>query len=156
MARFIRFRYVGENHLLNLEHVVNVIRVEKEPAVTYISLVNGVNEEYYGDEATALWDALDGLDVVDRSVRVSLPEVTTGVSEVSTAEEKATLMGVCMHCGHSLSSHKVFLFGEIGSGDKGILWRCEVCGCKYFEEAEEDGGNDGARVDNRGMLGRLE
>lgn len=118
MARFIRFTYVNEKHLLNLEHVVNVIRVEREPAVTYVNLVNGVNEEYYGDEATDLWDALSGLDVVDRKAGVITRDVTSRNKDVRPKYPD----DICI-CGHPYCLHN--LYGQ----------NCYECSCSLFEEA---------------------
>lgn len=68
MSRLLRFDYLDEKHIINLDQVVSVVRFkDAEYDRTFVQMTNG-EFDFYGDEGLEIWHTLCGL--VDRSVQV--------------------------------------------------------------------------------------
>ena len=90
MSRFLRFDYLDEKHIINLDQVVSVMRWDDmELARTYVQMTNG-EFEFYGEQGLAVWHALCGL--VDRTLQnPRSPLYGDGVSVTGTNGRPGTV-----------------------------------------------------------------
>jgi len=89
MARFLRFDYLNEKHIINLDHVVSVMRVEdKEIPYTWLQTTSG-SIEYSCETGLALWHALCGL--VDRSMQVKQEGMGDDTTEADAVTDDSSI-----------------------------------------------------------------